>query len=154
MFGLPESVENVLAVRKEAGAKRVADLLKGMKLEMIAKNHYRVGSFKTPEEGESLKPRPMKIEFDDHKTAKHVMTNKSELRNGSDEFKNLIIEYDASKAERDHVRSLVNEAKKKSENCPNGKYKVRGPPWDPKIKLIEKKNQGTEDQNLSQTNAE
>ena len=100
--------------------------------EVKAKYLRRLGK---PEKG---KKRPLRITFE-HKSEKElVMRNAKELAQAAIKFKNTSIRYDQSNDERDKIREKVEEAKEMLKNDLNWVYKVRGPPWDLKIKKFQK----------------
>ena len=84
--------------------------------------------------------RPIKVNLKDHEDAKSIINNTRKLMDAPDHMKSFNIAFDASREQRDAIRALVAEAKQKSEESPNLKFRVRGPPWAPYLKEMKKSN--------------
>ena len=69
------------------------------------------------------------------------MRNTYKLKD-SDDFKGWSLQHDMTKKQRENVKKLVAEAKKKEEEDESGEYiyRVRGPPHKKYIKRIKKEN--------------
>ena len=58
----------------------------------------------------------------------------------NDKFKNIKIDHDKTKQEREESKKLYEEAKRQEAADKSGEYlyRVRGPPWERKIRKIRK----------------
>ena len=97
-----------------------------------------MGKYEPPADGQQSKARPIKVTLKDHNDAKEIIKNSKKLMDAPDSMKGFNLAYDASKKQRDQIRTLVAEAREKTEQSPNLKFKVRGPPWAPFIKELKK----------------
>ena len=61
------------------------------------------------------------------------------LRDAPEYLQSLSVCYDMTEAERAKQKELVNAAKEKSQNDPNWRYKIEGPPWDLQERRTRKK---------------
>ena len=135
IYRAEESTEEDGEKRKEHDNKFFKDLcVEALGIgEIATKDVRRLGK---PEKD---KKRPLRITFE-HKSQKElVMKNAKELSEAETKFKETSISYDYSKEERAKIKEKVEEAKEMGKNDLNYVYKVRGPPWDLKIKKFEKR---------------
>ena len=95
-----------------------------------------MGKYEPPADEHNLKSRPIKIMLKNLEEAKKIIANSRKLADAPDHMKGFNLAFDASKKQRDTIRAMVAEAKQKSEQSPNLKFKVRGPPWAPYIKEL------------------
>ena len=110
--------------------------VEGLKLEKVpTKNIIRLG--KKDEKDERI--RPMKVVLENKNDKEKIMKNVNELAKAEPKFKNISISHDYTKDEREAIKSKVAEAKEKSEKDLKYTYKVRGPPWNLRLKKFEKK---------------
>lgn len=84
--------------------------------------------------------RPLLIQFREKPTKNRIMETLFKLRNAPDKFKNLSITHDMTKSERIECKKLVEDAKKKESDEPQGEYiwRVRGLPGQLKLIKIRK----------------
>ena len=68
-----------------------------------------------------------------------IMDNCKNLKGAVDHMRKYSVCYDMTKEERVKIKELVNSTKEKSQNTPKQDFKVRGPPWQPEIKIFLKK---------------
>ena len=110
--------------------------VEGLKLEKVpTKNIIRLG--KKDEKDERI--RPMKVVLENKNDKEKIMKNVNELAKAEPKFKNISISHDYTKDEREAIKFKVAEAKEKSEKDLKYTYKVRGPPWNLRLKKFEKK---------------
>ena len=126
--------------RKESDKACVEEVFEALGLDNIApKNISRLGEYKAPQAGQPSKARPIKLAFDRPEDAKRVIEGCPNLRGAPEHIKQIGIAYDSSREQRDTIRAMVAKAKEDNKNCPNGVWKVRGPPWQPYLKMFEKR---------------
>ena len=102
------------------------------------KNIIRLGK-KNDLDDEQKPPRPLKIVLEDKIYRNKVLQNCDKLGEAEDLFKNISVSPDYNKDEREKIRALATEAKKKSEEDLNFVYRVRGPPWNLRLKKFAKR---------------
>ena len=105
---------------------------------MKTKNIIRLGK-KNDLDDEQKPPRPLKIVLEDKIYRNKVLQNCDKLGEAEDLFKNISVSPDYNKDEREKIRALATEAKKKSEEDLNFVYRVRGPPWNLRLKKFAKR---------------
>ena len=136
---LPERKEATHEARKTAELKIVNEILEVIETDAEITQITRLGRFKKPANGEESKARPLKISFKDSKIQQEVMSKMYMLRDAPDHLQSLSVCYDMTEAERAKQKELVNAAKEKSQNDPNWRYKIVGPPWDLQERRTRKK---------------
>ena len=103
------------------------------------KNIISLGK-KNDQDDEQKPPRPLKIVLEDKIYRNKVLQNCDKLGEAEDLFKNISVSPDYNKDEREKIRALATEAKKKSEEDLNFVYRVRGPPWNLRLKILQSVN--------------
>jgi hypothetical protein len=93
------------------------------------------------ENGNETKSRPLRIVLKNKADRGQILQKATKLADAPDNYKKISINADYSKEEREIVRKKVDEAKQLSEEDLNYVYKVRGPPWDLRMKKFPKKEQ-------------
>lgn len=101
----------------------------------------RLGEKKKPEEG--VDPRPIRIIFKSAEPKKSLFKNLSKLAaSDREDLKAIIIDHDQTIAQREEYKKFLDKSKSmeadKGEDYPFV-FRVRGPPWDRRIKRIKKK---------------
>ena len=84
--------------------------------------------------------RPLRIILKDKAAKVKVLENAKLLANADSKYQSISISADYSKEERAKIKAKVDEAKKLSEEDLNHVWKVRGPPWDLRLKKLPKRN--------------
>ena len=113
--------------------------VEGFKIEKVpTKNIIRLG--KKDENDERI--RPMKVVLENKNDKEKIMKNVNKLAKAEPKLKNISISHDYTKDEREAIKSKVAEAKEISEKDLKYTYKVRGPPWNLRLKKFEKKWRG------------
>ena len=86
---------------------------------------------------EETKKRPLLISIETEEKRKELFQNLHMLRKAPD---NISVTHDLTKKQREELKELMKEAKKKEENDQLGNYmyRVRSPPWGWFIKKINK----------------
>ena len=106
------------------------------KAEMQRENIIKITRLgKKKENGD---PRPLLITLSDETVKRNIMRNLYRLKNGPDDTKNIKVNHDMSPAEREEAKKLYEECKRlqSMDQSENWIYRVRGPPWDRKIKKL------------------
>ena len=90
-------------------------------------------------EDTSNHPRPVLIKFPKTDNKRSILRNVHQLKN-NDKFGNIKIDHDKTKQEREESKKLFEEAKRQEAADQSGEYiyRVRGPPWERKIRKIRK----------------
>ena len=134
IYRAEESTENDGEKRKQHDKKFFNDMcVDALGIgEVKTKDIRRLGKI------EKGKTRPLRITFETKRGKELVIGNAKKLAHAESYFKNTSISYDYSKEERDKIKEKVEEAKEMQKNDLNWVYKVRGPPWDLKIKKFQK----------------
>ena len=125
---------------QEARQKNDQSLVKEL-LDHIGVEHkpvkvFRLGKY---DEEQTNKSRPLKVVFDTSVAQDEIMGKVYKLAQAPDNIKNVSVNYDMNKDERDECSRLVKDAKNKSKNSTTHKYKVIGRPGQMKIMEIELK---------------
>ena len=129
IYRAPESTKKEKEEIKIDDCKIVQDLLEEIEINEAPNSITRLGRYKNPEEGEDIRPRPIKIAMKNSEECDMVMRNLKKLNKAPDHIKVLGVAYDMTQEEREVVRKKVNEAREKSEQSTNWTFKIRGPPW-------------------------
>ena len=136
---LPERQETTHEARKSAETKIVNEILEAIETQVEITQINRLGRFKKPVSDEQIKPRPLKVTFKDNKIQQEVMLKMYMLKDAPAHLQSLSVCYDLTETERAKQKELVNAAKEKTQNDPNWRYKIVGPPWDLQERRIRKK---------------
>ena len=139
IYRVPETVENDLNTRKQLDNSKVEEVVQALGLSSKPAKIARIGKYNPPAENQAPKSRPLRVSFETHEEAKDIIDNCQKLKDAPAHIKGYSISFDASTVERQHINSLVAEAKEKTKNDPDYVHKVRGPPWQPFIKPIKRK---------------
>ena len=136
---VPELEETDANKRRQNDSKIVEEVFQAIGAAGLnPSNIVRLGKFIPSTEGQTTKQRPIKVTLNNYSEAKQVMDKCFKLKDAPDHLKSINLSYEATAAERNNIRDMVAEAKKKSENNPNLIFKVRGPPWNPVEKEFKK----------------
>ena len=98
---------------------------------------FRLG--KRPESGA---PRPLMVQLTRYNLKNLIMESLFKLKQSEQKFRQIVIAHDMTKAEREHCRNLVADARDMATDDTSGEfiYRVRGPPGDMKILKLRKRN--------------
>ena len=83
--------------------------------------------------------RPLRIVLKNKAAKIKVLENAKLLAKAENKYQSISISADYSKEERAKIKAKVEEAKKLSEDDLNHVWKVRGPPWDLRLKKLPKR---------------
>ena len=108
IFNLPESTSQLKTTRQQHDKEQILEMCTEITLTHIDKKRTLLRRFH------------------------HIREN--------DKFKNIKIDHDKTKQEREESKKLYEEAKRKEAADKSGEYlyRVRGPPWERKIRKIRK----------------
>ena len=103
------------------------------------KSTFRLGKKDDIRDGDSIKGRPIMVQFREKAVKNRVMESLIKLKDAPEKFKSIGISHDLTPSERDNCKKLVQEAKMKQQN-ETGEYlwRVRGPPGMMKVVRIRK----------------
>ena len=137
---VPERNEATGQERKEKDTETVKEILETIGVDTTPVQVFRLGRYQKTDEGESESSRPVKVQLDGPEIQQKVMNSARNLRNAPDHLRQISICYDMTEDERKKTKSMVAQAKEKSESSSKYIYKIRGPhgPW-------KKSNTGRED---------
>ena len=138
---LEEQNTNLKAERESKDKDTIIDIAsKTLGLKNIKKDDIilaeRLGEKKDDQ------PHPLLIELSDLTKKNMILRRATQLQESP--YQHISIRYDMTKLEREQQKKLIEEAKKMEENLEEesvGKFqfRVRGPPWDMKIKKMKTK---------------
>ncbi len=137
---VPESQEKEAEERKQADVDFFQDLCTEVLEtgEVEVKSIIRLGK-KTED---ATKPRPLKIGLHSKQDKRKIMSRLGNLKDAEEKFRVISVGDDLTLEERKRVRAKVEEAKTREKNeSEGGRYifRVRGPPWEPRIVRLEKR---------------
>ena len=138
LFRVPEHRNGEENDRQQKDEGFVSDLLEYLDVDEQPSKIFRLGKYKTLAEG-GTGSRPLKVMFENPDVQNKVMSSAKKLREAPDNFKNISLNYDYSRDERDQVKALVVQAKSLTKNSRDMEYKVRGPPGKIEMKSFKKK---------------
>ena len=83
-------------------------------------------------------PRPMLIKMNNSEDKRVLFRNLCKLKEDNSPYSRISVNHDMTKQEREENKKLISEAKELQDNDESGNwiFKVRGPPWDRKIRKI------------------
>ena len=136
---LPERKETTHEARKGAEIKIVNEILEAVDTQTEIIQITTLWRFKKPTNDKEIKPRPLKVTFKDSKIQQEVMSKMYMLKDAPEHLQSLSVCYDMTETERAKQKELVVNAKEKSQNDPNWRFKIVGPPWDLQERRIRKK---------------
>ena len=126
---VPERNEATGQERKEKDTETVKEILETIGVDTTPVQVFRLGRYQKTNEGESESSRPVKVQLDGPEIQQKVMNSARNLRNAPDHLRQISICYDMTEDERKKIKSMVAQAKEKSESSSKYIYKIRGPPW-------------------------
>jgi len=144
IYRVPESDGANQDDRKHDDRRFVLQLLSKMQVgvdEEDAKGVLRLGRWAVSGNARPVAdPRPLLIQFGSRIAKNFVMENLFKLKHLESKFKNVIIGHDMTQKERQECKSMVQEAKCKTDNDASGDfvYRVRGYPGSMKIVQLRK----------------
>ena len=125
--GLDESSSNLKDVKRKYDMslfKQIADKCEVQKEDDDINKIIRLGK---PEQGKS---RPLQIVMEEVDKKQELFANLNKLKDAPDNIRKISVTNDLTKKERDEIRALNEEAKRRTpETEGETVYKVRGPPW-------------------------
>ena len=137
IYRAKESAEEDSEKQKEEDEK----YFEGLCVDALGIGEVAVKDIRRLGKPDKEKTRPLRVTLE-HKSEKElIMKNAKELAEAEDKFKSISISHDYSKEERAKIKEKEDEAKELQKNDLNHVFKVRGPPWDLRIKKFEKRNQ-------------
>ena len=141
LYNLEEpKVNNDRAKREKGDREKMIEIASGVLgiKNMEEKEMIQVARLGT----QTNRPRPLMIELTTEARKNQIFSKLVRLR--QTEYKHLSFTHDMTKLERDQQRKLVGEAKKREkEDGGKNRFRVRGPPWDLKVVMLEKKEETT-----------
>ena len=135
IYRAKESTEEDGDKRKEDDTKFFNDLC----VEALSIGEVAIKDIRRLGKPDKDKVRPLRVTLENKSQKELIMKNAKELAEAEEKFKSTSISYDYSKDDRAKIKEKVEEAKEMQKNDLNCVYKVRGPPWDLKIKKFEKR---------------
>lgn len=136
-YGVEELVDKDKDKRTKHDKDEIIRISKHLGLNDFTEyNIMRILRMGTYTEGTS---RPILVELDSSLTKHKIMRNTYKLKD-VEEFKGWSLQHDMTKEQRENVRKLVDEAKRREAADTSGEYiyRVRGPPHKKYIKKIKK----------------
>ena len=137
VYGVKESEDTDKDNRKKHDKDEIIKISKFLGLDDFTEyNIVRILRMGTYAEGTM---RPLLVELDSAVTKYKIMRNTYKLKD-VDDYKGWSLQHDMTKEQRENVRKLVEEAKRKTAADESGEYiyRVRGPPHKKFIKRIKK----------------
>ena len=133
LFNVKEAQTNVRDEISREDTKTFVDMCQVMRITM---SQDKVMSARRLGEKKDDTDRPILIKLSNHSLKGNIFKNTGKLANTK--YKDISIANDLTKMQREQNTKLRREAKQKEENDKSGKYgyKVVGPPWARKIKMV------------------
>ena len=138
IFNLPESTSQLKTTRQQHDKENFLEMC-----TEINNNFSDIDVTETRRLGEAKEnatgPRPVLITLT-HIDKKRTLLRRFHHIRENDKFKNIKIYHDKTKQEREESKKLYEEAKRQEAADKSGEYlyRVRGPPWERKIRKKEK----------------
>ena len=136
IYGMPEREVKDFDVRKKINEDLVKELFTAIDQNNIKPlKMHRIGKFNQDAES----PRPLKVYLPSVDVAINIIKSCKKLQSADQHLKQLSVSHDLTREERSNLKSMVTEAKNKSNSSPNWDFKVTGLPWKPEIQRFRKK---------------
>ena len=137
LFKVKEPQTNLVEDMKRQDTEKFIEICGNMDIDLTKekiRDCFRLGKKKT--DGTD---RPLIITLSDHTIKNGIFKNSARLAEG--EFKDVSINNDLTKIQREQNKKMKEEARDMTKNEKSGNYvyRVVGPPWARKIKRVEKK---------------
>ena len=138
IFNLPESTSQLKTLRQQHSKEQILEMC-----TEINNNFTDTDVIETRRLGEAKENatglRPVLITLT-HIDKKLTLLRRFHHNRDNDKFKNIKIYNDKTKQEREESKKLYEEAKRQeaADNLGEYLYRVRGPPWERKIRRIRK----------------
>ena len=129
IFKLPEPETNLKAERAKLDKTAVIGICSAVDVEDIEEENI-VSTVRLGKKKEDGTARPLLVRLDSSDTKKNLFTNLGKLKE-NETYKDVSVNHDLTKKQREEYKKLVAEALKKEGEAPseNIRYRVRGPPW-------------------------
>ena len=138
LFNVPESKANDMNERTKHDKEEVKEITKICNATI--KKDEMIRAIRLGKKPNADKPRPLLIEIINDDKKKALFKNLSKLQNAPEKYRSVSIQNDLTQKQREREKMMREEAKKKEQEASGeGKFKVRGPPWDRKIVKVEAK---------------
>ncbi|KAK4322085.1 hypothetical protein Pmani_007138 [Petrolisthes manimaculis] len=137
IYGIPESQEKEGPKRRDSDQEVVVKLFQEV-LEVKLNQTSLVKIIRLGKREESVaKPRPLLVGLDSPILKRDVLLQTKKLK-GKDEYKDIFLQHDLTKGQRENMKSLAAEARKMELEDKSGNflYRIRGPPENMIIKKI------------------
>ena len=140
VYGLDEPSENDGEKRKTETNEKLNEILGFLEVPgIVPVKMHRLGKFKAETEGETSKPRPLKIILNSLDEATTIINSCKKLKNAPAHLKKLSISHDLTNEERSFIREEVKKARDLTAKSSTLDYKVVGPPWQPRIQSFKRR---------------
>ena len=140
IFNLTESTSQLKTTKKQDDEQQILELCTEIdhnftETDIMHMEIHRLGQLSE----DTSNPRPAQIKFPYSDNKRSILRNFHRLKN-NEKFGNIKIDHDKTKQEREVSKKLFEEAKRLEAADQSGEYiyRVRGPPWERKIRKIRK----------------
>ena len=141
IFNLTESSSQLKTSKQQHDEQQILELCTEIDNNFTETDimHMEIRRIGKLSEDTSNHPRPVLIKFPKTDNKRSILRNFHRLEN-NDKFGNIKIDHDKTKQEREESKTLFEEAKRQEAADQSGEYiyRVRGPPWERKIRKIRK----------------